>query len=380
MLEGTTLDAALTESRRESDDDFAVTDLSIEGRPARLVAGETKRVATWVKDLQQLAGQTLSLKNRSPGAALLIQDAHDVIWALTWGTGFTFLDHEQIDFGFGSGIVARSAHPNEVKSLTKTILDHRARVDRSSMPNGSTIRDLGVDGYGEVVSRIEAKAVIDELTVGSKVIQLRAADSLNLPLAKSAHDLIQDLSALEALSQRSVLPGLESLEQLIALKPKDSRVATLDQKLADALLSTETHRLGVSWPHERLDVYGPVMSIKVTGFGDRRRLVFEQAPDIGDVVDWLAESPRDKILGLLKTVKIELHGEAEPQRNTLVSTPVPLRRWLAFEVEEEGQRFCLHDGSWYRMDDQYLARIDGRVREILAAPASLSLPPWGDEG
>lgn len=378
-LEGTTLETALTEARRVSDKHFTVTDLTLEGRPARLVAGELTKSATWANDLKLLTGQVVSLTNSSPGAALLIQDTNDVIWAVTWGTGFHFLDHEQIDFGFGSGIIARSALPTEVKSLTKTVLDHRARVDRSSMPNGSTIRDLGVDGYGEVVSRIEAKAVIGELAVGDKVIQLRAADSLNLPLAKTVDRLMQDLGVLDKLSQRAVLPGLESLEQLIALKPKDSRVPGLDEKLVDALLSTEAHRLGVSWPHERLDIYGPVMSVKVTGFGDRKRRVFEQAPDISEVIEWLSEVPPEQILDRLKTVKIELHSEAEPQSGTLVSTPVPLRRWLAFEVEEDGQRFCLHDGSWYRMDDQYLARIDERVREILAAPASVTLPPWGDE-
>jgi uncharacterized protein (TIGR04141 family) len=379
MLEGSTLETALTEARRESDDDFTITDLTMEHRPARLVAGAITTSAKWSTDLEILTGQTVSLSNSSPGAALLIQDTGDVIWVLTWGTGFHFLDSEQVDFGFGSGIVARSALPAEVKSITKTILDHRARVDRSSMPNGSTIRDLGVDGYGEVVSRIEAKAMIGDLAVGNKVIQLRAADSLNIPLAKSPEHLFADLGVLEALSRRPVLPGLESLEQLIALKPQDSRVPALDEKLVDALVSTQTQRLGMSWPHERLDVYGPVMSIKVIGLGDRRRRVFEQTPDISDVIEWFADVPRQEILDRLRTVKIELHGEAEPQSNTLVSTPVPLRRWLAFEVEEDNKRFCLHDGSWYRMDDQYLARIDERVGEILAEPPSLTLPPWGEE-
>lgn len=379
MLDGCTLETALTESRRESDDNFDVADLELEGRPARLVSGSITTSAKWSSDLKLLTGQTVRLTNRSPGAALLIQDAGDVIWALTWGTGFHFLDSEQIDFGFGSGIVARSALPSEVKSLTKTILDHRARVDRSSMPNGSTIRDLGVDGYGEVVSRIEAKARISDLSVGDKVIQLSAADSLKAPLAKSVEHLLADLEVLDELSRQSVLPGLESLEQLVALKSKDSRVHALDEKLVDALHSALTNRLGVSWPHERLDVYGPVMSVKVNGLGDRKRRIFEQAPDIGDVIEWLADVPREAVLDRLKTVKIELHSEADPQGHTLVSASVPLRRWLAFEVEEEGQRFCLHDGNWYRMDDRYLARIDERVREILAEPASLTLPPWGGE-
>ena len=378
MLEGSTLETALTESRRESDDHFTVTDLTVQQRPARLVSGAITTGAKWANDVKLLTGHAVSLSNSSPGAALLIQDKKEVIWALTWGTGFHFLDPEQIDFGFGSGIVARSALPSEIKSLTKTILDHRARVDRSSMPNGSTIRDLGVDGYGEVVSRIESKAIIKDLAVGDKIIQLRAADSLNLPLAKEPGRLIEDLAVLHALSKRPVLAGLESLEQLIALKPRDSRVPALDEKLVDALLSDEPQRLGVSWPHERLDAFGPVMSVKVTGLGDHKRRVFDQSPDVSDVTEWLSDVPREEILDRIKSVKIELHSEADPQRSTLVSTPVPLRRWLAFEVEDGNQRFCLHDGSWYRMDDHYLARIDERVREILAEPPSLQLPPWGD--
>ncbi len=378
MLEGSTLETALTESRRESDDHFTVADLTMQQRPARLVSGAITTGTKWANDVKLLTGHAVSLSNSSPGAALLIQDKDDVIWALTWGTGFHFLDSEQINFGFGSGIVARSALPSEIKSLTKTILDHRARVDRSSMPNGSTIRDLGVDGYGEVVSRIESKAVIKDLAVGEKVIQLRAADSLNLPLAKEPGRLIEDLAVLDTLSQRPVLAGLESLEQLIALKPRDSRVPALDEKLVDALLSDEPQRLGVSWPHERLDAFGPVMSVKVTGLGDHKRRVFDQAPDVSDITEWLSDVPREEVLDRIKSVKIELHSEADPQRGTLVSAPVPLRRWLAFEVEDDNQRFCLHDGSWYRMDDQYLARIDERVRGILAEPPSLQLPPWGD--
>lgn len=379
MLDGCTLETALTESRRETDDNFTVTELQLERQPALLVAGSITTKTKWSTDLKLLTGQTVELTNRSPGAALLLQDANEVVWAITWGTGYHFLDSEKIDFGFGSGIVARSALPSEIKSLTKTILDHRARVDRSSMPNGSTIRDLGVDGYGEVVSRIEAKAKISELSVGDKVIQLSAADSLKVPLAKSAGHLFADLKVLNDLSHQPVRAGLESLEQLVALKTKDSRVLALDNKLADALHSGDGTRLGVSWPHDRLDTYGPMMSIKVTGLGDRKRRVFEQSPEINDVYEWLADVPKESILDRLKAVKLELHSEAEPQPNTLVSASVPLRRWLAFEVEQDGQRYCLHDGNWYRMDDQYLLRIDERVREILAEPASLTMPPWGEE-
>lgn len=376
MSGGCTIETAFLESRRETDSQFVVEEIEVGGRPARLVHGSISSRAKWASDVLALTGRPVESQNSSPGAALALQDHHGTVWAITWGTGFHLLDSEQIDFGFGASVVARSALPTEVKSLTKTVLDHRARVDRSSLPRGSTVRDLGVDGYGEVVSRVEAKARIVGMSAGDGVLQLRAAESLNLPLAKRPEPLLADLQVLHDLAAKKVLPGLESLEQLVALKPRDARVEALDEQLRNELLSGAPTRLGLSWPHERLDAYGPVASVRVSGFGDRKPRVYNDVPEIADVLEWMRQVPRDEVLERLKSIRLELHSSAEPERATLVSTPVPLRRWLAFEVKQAGERFCLHDGGWYRMDDRYLARIDARIVEILGEQPSVALPAW----
>ncbi len=379
LIEESSFESALLTPKANSSRTFTTHDLTVNGLPARLAIGGSNSQAKWASDIAALTGHDETLTNIVPGAVLLIQDKTPTIWALTWGTGYHMLDAEHIDFSFGPGIVARSALPTELKSLTKTVLDHRARVDRSSTPNGSTLRDLGVDGYGEVVSRIEAKAKISGLTVGDKVIQLRAAESLNLPLARSPKALVKDLATIQAVSRQPILAGLEGLEQLVAIKPKNSLVPKLEKRLADTLTSGEATKLGMSWPHERLDIHGTVASVKVTGLGDHKRRVFEQIPDINQVIEWFKDTPPESVTSKLKKVRIELHSEAEPEVGTLISSAVPLRRWLAFEIEESNQRFCLHDGNWYRMDNQYLARIDSRISEILSKKPSLELPPWGSE-
>lgn len=375
MTTGTTLQSAFVEDRLQNDN-YDTTLLQIGGRPGLLMSGALSTPARWSSDVSLLTGQKIDLRSSSPGAALAFQDKSNSVWAVTWGTGFHFLDSEKIDFSFGPGIVARSALPAEIKSLTKTILDHRSRVDRSSMPNGSTARDLGVDGYGEVVSRIEAKAQIPGLGVGDGVIQLRAAESLNLPLSKSPDRLLSDVAVLASLSERDVLQGLESLEQLVALKPRERITADLDQKLLDEILSDSPTLLGLAWPHERLNAWGPAVSSKVVGIGDRARRVFTDVPGIDDVLGWLRQIPRRELLNRLDTIRIELYSTADPEPGSLASSPVALRRWLAFEVKEDGHRYCLHDGRWYRMDDRYLARIDERIDAILATPASIALPSW----
>jgi uncharacterized protein (TIGR04141 family) len=132
----------------------------------------------------------------------------------------------------------------------------------------------------------------------------------------------------------------------------------------------------MGWPHERLETYGPVASCKVLGFGDHHARTFEDPPAISDVLTWFEDVPLSQVDERSKSIRLELHSEVEPAAGTQVSQSVSLRRWLTFEVREGSERYCLHNGSWYRMDDRYLERIDRRVTEILAGTTDVTLPPW----
>lgn len=376
MVEGTTIDTVFVEAKVSDSERYEITDVSIGGRSSRLVVGSAVFPAKWVNDVALLTGENFHASSSSPGAALAIPDRHGAVWVLTWGTGFHYVETERVDYSFGPGIVARSAIADSVKSVTKTVLDHRARVDRSSLPNGSTVRDLGVDGYGEVVSRIDAKARIPGLSVGDKVIPIHAAESLSLPLAKNVERLLADLDILFDVTTRDVIPGLESVEQLIALKPRDQRAAGLDDRLLDEILSEDPKRLGLSWPHERLDLHGPVAGCRVIGFGDRRSRSSDDVPELDEVLLWLRAIPREELRTRLDTIRLALYSSPDLEPDTRVSNDVPLWRWLAFEIHDGDQRYCLHDGKWYRMDNRYLDRIDDRVEEILAREAPVSLPRW----
>jgi uncharacterized protein (TIGR04141 family) len=118
------------------------------------------------------------------------------------------------------------------------------------------------------------------------------------------------------------------------------------------------------------------MSCKVTGFGDHRARSFADLPEIDNVLGWFAGLTLDEAEQRLSALSFQLHGEAVPARGTAVSAQVPLRRWVALEVHDGSRRYCLHNGKWYRMDDNYLARIDDRVTEILGRAAPIVLPPW----
>ena len=377
FADGIELIDVLTTSKQSSTKQFSVISTEVDGLEAILVSGSAQSPSKWIKDITTLTGLIPSVVNSSPGAVLAIRDDNERVWALTWGIGFHFLNAECVDYGFGSRVIARSALPDEIKAITKTVLDHRARVDRSSQPNGSTMRDLGVDGYGEVVSRVDAKGRVPGLSAGTDTIQIRASDSLNLPLGSRPRDLIHDLKVLDSLLCTPVLTGLESVEQLVYLKPREAETLGLETRLIDALeLADVNSPLNISWPHERLDIHGVPACFKVRGIGDRQKRELEHAPTIDQVYEWLGNFSRDEIATRLKTIQIEVHDEYPSSGASHISQAVALRRWLTFELREGSKRFCLHDGNWYRMDDKYLDRIDTRVAEILAQKPSITLPPW----
>jgi uncharacterized protein (TIGR04141 family) len=55
-------------------------------------------------------------------------------------------------------------------------------------------------------------------------------------------------------------------------------------------------------------------------------------------------------------------------------------RWLIFETELDGHAFCMHDGSWYAVDEGLDLQLSRRVSTIFDLPSLIATPPpWPSE-
>ncbi len=124
----------------------------------------------------------------------------------------------------------------------------------------------------------------------------------------------------------------------------------------------------MTWPHEHLNENKPAESFRVKGGGDTQPRV--DLPTVGVVLELM--SGRD--IASLDRIKIQLFGDAEGE--DAVSTDIPLRKWVALEIEEDGRRYFLHDGQWFAMDLEYAEQLDQRVKEIFAKPSGVTMPAW----
>lgn len=408
----TTLDEAIQEKYRDSGG-FASTPVAVGGRNCLLVTGSTPRkTASWGPLLSNISGVEVDLDNTVAAAVLIIptedgssvpattmksktvhfeeetEDYQEVTdqqltpgentvsmidaWVLTYGLGFQLLNQARVDPGFGQRVAIRSARPNDLNSISRVTLDARSRVERLSVPAGVHLRGLGGGDLGEIVTRLVASASIPGLS-GPEEVKVRGADSLSLPLARDPKLLVADLDAVsEVLEQDPVNADLALLEQLVRVKDEEL-VSRLDKLLIEAVRDGDSPLLASAWPHERVDDVISPNAYKI--FGDGRTDVQDGVPDLNSLLGPVrSEAEPDQLSKLDRMSVILFRDEAGEDA---CSPKIPLRKWLSFQVDDTGRRYCLHDGRWFLIEKTYADHVREQTESIFARDHGLAvLPPW----
>lgn len=325
----------------------------------------------WASRVHQLTGANVTTANTTAAGVLLLRlndDKTAPTWGLCWGMGWLLLDQSLIDGAFGQRLALRSVDPDLLSSLTRTVLDERAKVDRSSIPSGSGLTGFGIGGFGELITRVVGKAEIKGLTV-NKAFRVRGADAVSLPLGLTPTTLLADLKVLDDLLAQKPRPELEVLEQLVPVKKRTSLHDKLEAHLkAELQKAPGVSKIAVAWPHENLSENQPPESFRVKRGGMRE--VKQETPTAEVILKLMQGQDVSK----LDTIAIQLFSDANGENP--VSTDIPLRKWVAYEKEESKRRYFLYNGQWFEMDLNYAKQLDDRVKDIFARPAGLTMPAW----
>lgn len=390
-------------------DTFDEKSLTFDDREALLVTGRTEpKKVGWSSLLSDLSGQTVALESSSAAAVLLIADTKvgtsdgpnqddngstdtddsdkpdpTTAWAVTFGMGFQLLNQDRIDNGFGQRIAIRSANPLGLNSISKTTLDERPRIERSTIANGAPLRSFGFEDLGDLATRLVTEGKIDGVGTSGKIVKIRGSDSLNLPLSKNITSLLSDIESIKkVLAKNPAYEDLAALEQLAVVKDK-RRIAELDNQLIDAIGKDDSTLLALTFPHEMADEYGTVDAYKL--LGTRERTPRDYMPTLKDILSPIRKVSKERRLQKLESLAIALFENADDESPS--SSRIPVKKWLAFQTEIDGLRYFLHNGRWYLMDRNYAETVKRRTHAIFDRGAYFdNLPSWnlvkipGDEG
>ena len=441
------IDDAIREKYREPEDDryrYFHKIVSVGDTKAVLYWGtvESDR-ASWTTTVIGLTKENLKVGSTTSSAVLVIPHAgaddevpdgeadnndsesdgseasHFAAWAITFGMGFQMLEKRYIDTGFGQRVAIRCAKPEGLNVLSKTTLDERPRMVRSTIPSGGDPRRFGFRELEDFSTGLVVEGCIE----GIGDVKVKGGDSLNIPLSTSPTALLNNLKQIKTiLDKKSESSELAALENLSLVK-NTKEIKRLNQHLIEAIggksgqveaskdgngqveatedgndqveatedgngqvEATEdgndqveasedgNGQVALSYPYEILDEFGQFSCFKVIGI--RLRKKHDYLPAIDDLLDPIRKGKdEEQRLKRLDRLSVGLYQSSNDKETAILE--IPIKKWLTFQTTSEHKRYSLQNGHWYVMGDDYVKNVEKQVKKIFNRKAHLGrFPNW----
>ena len=385
---------------QDADYNYSHKDISFGGIEASLYWGTIiHEEAGWASTIEGLTTEKLKVGNSTASAVILIPDIDTAsektnttskesallpcdedktkenkaipAWAITFGMGFQMLDPRYIDPGFGRRVAIRCAVPDALSAISKATLDERPQMIRSAIPSGGNIRRFGFEELGDFLTSITVNGYIEGIGDPEHPIKIKASDSLNIPLAKTAEKMLSNLTSIKAVLRKEPISDLAPLEHLSLVKNPEIK-ERLEQCLIEDI-SIKSDRVALSYPFSIIDDFGQTGSFKIIGSAAKESST--DLPTLDDLLEPVREVEKDKRMQKLKDLSVILYRDSS---QTGISSPkTPARKWLAYQTILDSKQYFLQDNRWFVMDSQHIKTIQQQVNHIFERDAHIpALPAW----
>lgn len=355
----------------------------VAGVEGRLIVGtrESDR-PQWSSQVAAITGYAVELPSVLPYTVILLPIG-DWVYALTFGSGHQLINDELAEQGFGLLFAVRRLDSEKLGSVASAALDVSARLNVTSFPGGSDLGGFRLEPYGELVTRLSGSANLEGLSYHRETgrrHQIRAGNSLALPLPASPGSLITDLTALTAvLDESDEHSPLRFVQQTRKLDKHDPLMPELEARLAAALGGhTDAGPLALAWPNDQIREVELAGSFRVNRLGSGGPLIIAPHEGLDDLVARFATIHKGQRLHHLHKAQVWTCGDDLGQAET--GGRSYLRKWFAFETTVGHTRFCYHQGEWYRIGEGFVDRIHDQVAELLTHRSTLEFPLWVPTG
>jgi uncharacterized protein (TIGR04141 family) len=307
------------------------------------------------------AGGLQGLFAASSGAVLLIE-ASERLFAVTFGQGRHLLNAEAFEYDFGLKVVLNTVAPDQLKSVDSKTIDETTMHTRRDVSRDSTFSAFGLD-----VTRDLLRAVTGtprDKTLGPR---LTGSDALGLQTRLQVPELAGLLTRLlEAYEEDTYIANGFDFIDFLRPEKNAARVDELEALLIATLAKGELADVHLAAPQ-------PLDWLDVDGFRFSTQPAEEELESDPRITSYLASKEgEDLTFQALKHDRMEAirASDSQPQATW------PITRCLVYQTEHAGQLYVLSAGDWFRINLDF----KDRVYEDVARLALLTGLPDADPG
>ena len=276
--------------------------------------------------------------------AMVFLPVRDRFYCLTFGHTYHLLKEDSYEYDFGLRTTLNALDPNKIKS-TDILQPVSAKRERIQSPTASDLTFFDFSRDDSIIKRLTG-SVLDEYA--GVLSSITGASSLRISSKVSADEIVNLCETLLGIyNKEDYKDTFPDLHNIVPLKDPDLLLA-LNGHLIDAFRD-ESRNLVLAIP-ELIDHKTP-LKISYSGAGrddSRHDDVF-----ISHYRDYLQRKEVDETsVSTLVSHKLNLHDE-----NGQKIEGYTIFKCLIFDCEHDGSHYHLCEGQWYKVEDDYIARL-----------------------
>lgn len=288
--------------------------------------------------------------------AVLIANVGSRKLCLTFGHASFLIDPLAIVRNFGLRVALNTGGQSSVRAVDKTSLDAVGIQSKEQASKEVGIANFDFDYETDILKSITAKNEEGTATLSGR-------DSISLGAAVTLETLSDFLSEL--------LTKYESDEYKRKFPQIDNVAEVRDKQIIEQLNAGLVQSIIAQDSRVWLAVPEVIVWEDISGFAYKTRNNPVVSPDI-HLKSWCDEIAKNAAIDMeyLKKKKIYLYDV-----NYDLKDNWPVYHCLNAEIDLDGRKYILNDGSWYAVDSDFVAAVDDAYSSI--PESAVVLPPYG---
>lgn len=285
--------------------------------------------------------------SKNVGAVLLVSTG-DRSFLLSFGTGFHLIRGEMIERDFGLRVTLNAVEPDKLRSLDKASYDDNPLSSRTQSTLNSDIFDLQVDSESDLVYAVTGACKYPLL--GN---QITGRDSLTLMVETSLTGIVNILKKSFELFQQKLPVAYAWIDNVARVRDEET-ILILDMLLDDLIQEGSSERVWLGEPEIVDWETNAGYSFDMYKSSPRH-----QTLDIKDLGEYIAKKELPLNMESLKKINIHINN----------SNYVSIKSWSAYrclyaEVVDKNERYILRNGSWFKVESNFIEQIDSHLSKI----------------
>jgi hypothetical protein len=196
---------------------------------------EQRTPPDWARALRgHVPDRDLSRLQRSASSLVVVAPVRGRLVALTFGMGWSALDPDAVEPGFGLRLGARTIDGSQVRHLEVHSLDGAGRVRTDRFAAGQSITSLAPDRHGAQVRRLGGRTRATGARRGAR--RATGADGYRFPISGGLERALDEVAEyLDQLGRTEGAPEFAFLDDLVPLRRGSRRREQLDRELVALL-------------------------------------------------------------------------------------------------------------------------------------------------